>query len=301
MSYEQKDRSVEAGEPVEFYKFVGELDVYRYTTDNVPGVCDGELYLPLPGGIGRTAIEVTGVVSNLITNDIDIPADTELAKRYCYKITPGMISVEIRRAHRGDDWNTQFQLEWRGYGLETSVTGDRATIKTGSLIQSALNGNLSAVYYQRLCNHELGDARCKIDRSLYSRSSTIVKVQHQIITVAYDGGIPGLLDAGNMIVERTGENRVIFTNENNIVTVAFPFLDIRQGDTVKMLLGCDHQRTGHCRKRFNNVKNYGGFDFVPKSNIVAVVNTTTETHIEEKTRSNGFWNVFASMIRFFGS
>lgn len=276
MSYDANERSVDKGAPVEFYKFTGELDVYRYTTDNVPGVCAGELYVPLPGGITRNGVMITGELDTPVTVDVTLPADTDVARRYCYKTTPGMLSVEIRRAHRGDDWNTDFEIEWHGYGMETSVSGSRATIKTGSLVQAKLSGILSPIYYQRLCNHELYDAQCGVDRNDHLRNAFVTKVQNQVITVDFDGGVPNQYALGDITVARTGERRSVFSSLDNSLIATFPFLDIVVGDEVVLALGCDHQRLGHCKQRFNNVDRYGGFDFVPSNNIIADFDINTE-------------------------
>src|SRR5690606_23628846 len=82
------------------------------------------------------------------------------------------------------------------------------------------------------------------------------------------------LKAGEIVNTRTGEKRGIYDNNSNIVTISYPFVDIIPGDEVELVYGCDHKRTGHCRLRFDNVVNYGGFDFIP------VVNPFTDLHFD---------------------
>lgn len=277
MSYAQKDRSIQDGEPVEFYKFSSPLGTFRYTSDSRPGVCNGEMYLVLPGGIDRTSIETGSVVDTLMTMDFTAPSDSELAKLYCYQITPEEMVVEVRRAHRGDDWNTEWRMEWQGLGLDTSVSGRLATIKTGSILQTKLRGNTASIYYQRMCNHVLFDERCKVDRGDWTITATVTKVQRQLITVDNDGTGDGELKAGEIEVVRTGERRTIYDNQNNIVTIGYPFGDAKEGDEVRLVFGCDHKRLGHCKARFDNVVNYGGFDFIP------TVNPFTDLNFEGKT------------------
>src|SRR5690606_30123677 len=163
----------------------------RYTSDNVPGVCDGELYLPLVGGISKTTIETSTVSDSVVTCDIIIPASCELARLYCYEVTPDSLIVEVRRAHRGDDWNTEWKMEWYGFGMDTSTSGDESIIRTGSVIQAMLTGNIASLYYQRSCNHALFDSRCKVNKADWTQTTTIVKIQAQIITVADDYAVNG--------------------------------------------------------------------------------------------------------------
>ena len=266
MSYEQKDKSVKDGAPVEFYKFSSALGVFRYTSDNVPGDCDGEHYEVLPGGVERTAIETGSVVDTIMTMDFSFSAKSDLAKLYCYGTTPEELIVEVRRAHRGDDWATDFKIEWLGIGLDTSVRGMLATIKTGSIIQAKLSGNVATVYYQRMCNHVLFDARCKVNKADFTFTATVTKVQNQLITVDNDATTNGELKAGEIQVIRTGESRIIHDNQDNIIAVSYPFGNVQEGDTVNLVYGCDHARMGHCKNRFDNVVNFGGFPFIPVTN-----------------------------------
>jgi len=285
MTYTQKDRSIQDGEPVEFYKFIGPFGEFRYTSDNVPGTCDGDIYLPIEGGIDRTSIETGSIVDTIMTMDFRLPADSELAKLYCYKTTPDQILVEVRRAHRGDDWNTEFEMEWKGYGLGTSVSGHLAVIQTGSVLQSKLRGNVASIYYQRMCNHILFDERCKMNKEDWTLTATVAKVQNQLITVNDDGTGNDQLKAGEIKVPRTGETRSIYANANNIISISYPFVDIQVGDTVELTFGCDHKRLGDCKLRFNNVTNYGGFDFIPVVNPFTDLNFdayVTETLKQER-------------------
>lgn len=266
MTYAQKDRSVQDGQPVEFFKFTGPFGTFRYTSDNEPGVCEGELYSVIPGGVTRTTIEVTSVADSAVTMDFALPADSPVPQLYCFKRTPELMTVEVRSAHRGDDWNTEFMIEWIGYGLETSVRGDFATIRTGSIIQTRLQGNVANVYYQRMCNHILGDERCKVDLGDWTLTATITKVQNQIITVDNDGTGNTELKAGEIVNVRTGERRGIYNNVDNRISVSYPFIDLVVGDEVNLIFGCDHRRLGDCKLRYNNVINYGGTDFTPITN-----------------------------------
>lgn len=55
-------------------------------------------------------------------------------------------------------------------------------------------------------------------------------------------------------------------NINNLVTLPQSFIDLKVGDAVTLLHGCDHARLGDCKNKFNNVVNYGGMDFIPTVN-----------------------------------
>lgn len=274
MTYAANDRSIESGAPVEFYKFTGPFGIFRYTSDNEPGVCNGETYLPLIGGISKTAVETSTVVDSVVTCDITIPASSELAKLYCYVTTPDDLMVEVRRVHRGDDWNTEWKMEWFGFGMDTSTSGDQSVIRTGSVIQAMLTGNIASLYYQRSCNHALFDSRCKVNKAGWTLTTTIVKIQSSLITVDNDQTADGSLSGGEIINTRTGESRSIYENNDNEIKISYPFTEAEIGDTIELVFGCDHRRLGDCMNRFNNVNNYGGFDFIP------TVNPFTDLHFD---------------------
>lgn len=269
MTYLKKDRSVDDGAPVEFYKIVGPFGTIRLTTDNTPGILGGEIYNPLPGSISRSAIELSAVTDSTVTVDVIIPSDSEVAKLCCYKSSPDFLTVTILSAHRGDDWSTDFRVEWVGYGLSTSVSGDYATIKTGTAIQTLLGGNLGTVYYQRSCNHALFDERCKINKADWTITSTVTYIEGSMVRVVNDQAADHELRGGEIYIARTGEIRAIQDNVDNLIYVSYPFFDIELGEELEITYGCDHLRLGHCKQRFNNVANYGGMDWIPVDNPFA--------------------------------
>lgn len=288
MTFAQKDRSTQDGQPVEFIEFTGPFGTFRYTTNDVPSTCDGEIYLPLPGGVRRTSIETSSIIDTIMTMDFMMPAKSDLARLYCYKRSPETLTVIVRKAHRGDDWNSEFEIEWFGFGMNASVKGHTATISTGSVIQAQLNGNLGSVYYQRLCNHVLFDDRCKVDPGDWTTEATVVKIQSQLITVDNDGLANGELRIGQIVNTRNGERRGVYDNVNNIISVSYGFVDIEVGDTVELILGCDHKRLSHCKQRFDNVVNYGGFDFIPTRNPFE--DLTLNAKVTESTKKKQWYD-----------
>lgn len=278
MTYAVKDKSVHDGAPIECYEFVATHKTWRYTSYHEAVQVAGQWYTPLP--ITRTAIEVGSVVDSQTTMDFNIPSDHEIAQQFCYTISPKGLVVTVRRVHQGDDYSTDYKVEWIGQMSGSSYAGNWATIKTASKIRTALNGYLSSVFYQKTCNHVLYDERCKADREAHTEEATVTKIQRQIITVddmVYDNSD---LIGGTMTNTRTGEQQGIISNDNNVLRIGYPFFDLEVGDVVELTLGCDHQRLGHCKNRFDNVVNYGGFDFVPEINPFEKLVYTSATRTE---------------------
>lgn len=271
MSFTDADISPHDGKPVEFYKFIGSAGTFCYTSDNEEQVLDGDVYYPTP--VTRTGIETGSIVDTTMTMDINVPSNSDVARLYCLKTSPDALKVEVRKRHRD---TSESVIEWQGYLLDVTVSTLWATLKTGSVIQDKLRNNVANIYYQRTCNHVLFDERCKVSRAAFTNTAEIVKVQNQLITVDNDGAADNSLKAGEITNTRTGEIRGIYSNENNVLRISYPFVDLKVGDTVELTYGCNHARLGDCKHRFNNVVNYGGFDFIPTMNPFTDLNPDTK-------------------------
>jgi uncharacterized phage protein (TIGR02218 family) len=293
MTYATKDRSVSDGAPIECYQFVAPFRTWRYTSHSEPITVAGNVYTPLP--IVRTAIDTNSIIDTLTTMDFIIPSMDSLAFAFCFAQSPKELIVTVYRVHEGDDYSTDYKVEWTGTLSNASANGDLAVLSTASLFQTELNSNMSAVFYQRSCNHILYDARCKVVKATYTASAVVTKIQDQIITV--DDMVYALdeLISGEMLNTRTNEVQGIISNALNVIRVGYKFFDIVVGDTVELSLGCDHSRLGHCKTRFNNVVNYGGFDFIPSKDVFGALNYTTlidtigkvrDAQVSDTTKSN---------------
>lgn len=283
MSYAVKDKSVSSGAPIECYEFIAQHKTWRYTSYHSQVTVAGEVYDPLP--ITRTAIEITSIIDSPATMDFNLPSDHEICRQFCYIISPKQMVVIVRRVHEGDDFSTDFKVEWTGRYAGGASSGKWGTLKTASILATELNGFLSSVYYQKTCNHVLYDERCKAVRADFTETAIITKIQNQIITVDDMVYTDDDLIGGVMTNTRTSEVQGIISNDVNIMRIGYPFFDLLVGDTVELTLGCDHQRLGHCKTRFNNVDNYGGFDFVPEINPFEKLVYTTAVRTE--TNTNG--------------
>lgn len=277
-----KDTSVQDGMPIECYKFISPIGTFRYTSNPRQVTMGGEVYDPLP--VTRTTIEVSSVIDTLSSMDFNLPADHDLVAAYCFEDAPESLRVEARRGHQGDDLSTEFTVEWVGEWTGASVSGMWATFKTGSVLQTKLNGNTSSVYYQRICNHILFDVRCKVVRADFTKTTTVDVIQGQLITVDDDQDVNGYYNGGDIVNTRTGERRSIVSNTDNVIRSNSRFYDLIVGDTVELTPGCDHVRLQDCKNKYDNVVNYGGFDFVPTHNPFTDLPTQSWVTTEVKTQ-----------------
>lgn len=281
MTYDTRDRSVADSEPIECFKFEAPHKTWYLTSYNEAVTVDGDLYEPT-SGLTHTAFEVSSVLDSLTTVDFKLPSSHELARHFCFGLSPRFLLITVKTAHKDDLAN--FKVEFTGRILGTGAEGEYGVIKTGSITQTELDDFLSSVFYQKTCNHVLFDERCKVLRATFTQTAIVVKIQGQIITVDDMVFAADELILGEMTNTRTGEKVGIVSNAANVIGVGFRFFDLIVGDTVELTQGCNHLRLGHCKTRFNNVDNYGGFDFTPEVNPFEELDFTARTIVTIKTK-----------------
>lgn len=264
-TFKQADISVSLGSPVEFYKFTGELGEYFYTSDNEPHTYGGDVYEP--ANISRSAIEVTATADSIVTNDITLPVTNTLVQLYCLLKMPASLSVEIFRWHRGTDIATQTEKVWSATAVGFKADQKEGVISTQLSLQAYLTLSTNQVICQAQCNHRLYDRFCKVNVADFTWHSTITRIKGVQIFIDTTG-IPvsdNNLKLGKIIIDRTGENRVITESVSTRVSVTHEFIDAIIGEPVTVIAGCEKSYTA-CKDKFNNLVNFGGFKWLPVDN-----------------------------------
>lgn len=263
MSYDDFEGSAHDGAPVECYKFIGAFRTYYYTSADVVTTVNGEDYEPVAGR--RGTIRSGTQSDDTLALEIELPFDVDVVRDYAYAESPPTLTLEVYRVHRGSSFSTDWILMWKGKVSSFNVDGRVAKVRVPSIFARALQGDLPSAYYQAPCNHVLFDSRCKVSRAANSTVTTVTDVSTTAFNVVSDGGVDGVLTAGEAVVTRTGERRLILGNLAGTVTINFPFVDMKVGDEVTLTVGCDHAYTT-CKAKFNNTINYGGHPFIPSDN-----------------------------------
>lgn len=263
MSYLTAEASGHDGSPVECYKFIGTFRTYRYTSADSAQTVNGEVYQPVAGRRGN--IRAGTQSDDNLSLEIELPFDVDVVRDYAYSESPPGLTLEVYRVHRNTDFATDWVLLWKGKVSAFNVDGRVAKIRVPSIFSRALQADLPSAYYQAPCNHVLFDARCKLARASYTITTTVTEPGTNAFTVASDGAADGELAAGEAVITRTGERRLILGNISDTITINYPFVDLRDGDEVELTLGCDHAFST-CKAKFNNSINFGGHPFIPADN-----------------------------------
>lgn len=266
MSYENNERSVQNGAPIELYEFRAPgYRPFRYTSAPVAISRHGQIYSPRAMERSRLKIATQDTDDHYL--EITLPSYDQYVRQFGVKIAPFGLEVAIFRYHDSDPPESAIAL-WLGPVTAITIAGDTATIRTSSAFGAILSGNLPSVYFQAPCNWTLFDAQCKVNRDLWSFTATVTSVNANTVSLsAWDPGFESTsFLGGEMVCPRTGERRMIALRSGLSVTLSFPFADIEIGDTIRLSAGCNHSFSD-CRDKFNNAVEYGGDRFVPWINI----------------------------------
>lgn len=263
MSYDDYEKSVDDGAPVELYAFNSEVYDFYFTNNHVPVTFGGNVYEPMQ--INRSDINISGVIVSPETMDVTVPRDTEIGDKYGKAFSPPDMSLRIFRRHRQEaDYKKIFVGITVMFNHRSS---DLFVISCVPRIQMLLNRQMSANRYANKCNHDLFDNRCKVVRDDFTWETTIADIvgpSNQYIEVANDHNVNGRLKFGDVIIN--GEYRMILNNTDDVIKVRYPFTEIEIGDPVVLVAGC--AKTKPACIEFDNFVNYGGFPLQPKKNVV---------------------------------
>lgn len=266
MTYETSEYSVHDARPVECFKFIGSFRTYRYTSAEEEVTVAGETYLPIPGKRGM--IRAGTQQDDNLSLDIEMPFDTDVVEDYAYAESPPSLSLELYRVHRGTNFATDFVLLWKGKVTSFSVDGRVAKVRVPSVFARALQADLPSAYYQAPCNHVLFDSLCSVSRAANTTTTSVETTASLAVTVADVSDPDNVLAGGEIVNTRTGERRLILSNQAGVINFSYPFVDMIAGDPVELTKGCDHSFST-CKSKFSNGARFGGHPYIPADNPFA--------------------------------
>lgn len=271
MTYLESEVSVHGGKPVELFRYAGTYQTFRYTS--APKVIsfqaddEAEAFDYLPIAMKRSTVKHITQDDDGGEVTIDMPVKTDIITAYGFQIAPPELKLTVFRMHNPGEYIRY----WHGHVENISVAKGVATIRVPSEFAAALNADFPNVFFQGPCNHNLYDARCKVDPALWSFATQVTSINGNEVKVASIGGLSGKLIGGDAVLN-SGERRTIVSENGADETgqrfmVKYPFAGIQVGDGITVMAGCDLSWNGDCDTRFDNTINFGGFPFIPNVNV----------------------------------
>jgi hypothetical protein len=282
-TYAQDEASVQDSDPRELITIevnppIGA--VYRHTSGTEDVLHNGIVYKAI--AIDRDELK-TPMPEEDAEAQILIPIDHLLARRYPRQgVPPSQIVVAIQRLQVRSG---EVQQLWKG--LVTSMAADDviARFLIPSRTMQALKKLLPQLGAMRACPHVVYSTRgCKVSESGSSPDGIPFKCSTTTINVAGRdvrldlSNVPAdnarrtdWLRFGKLVHVASGEQRSIVkqTDPNPGVSTVTDIqlferiVEMKNGDAVLLLAGCDHVVTTGCRDKFGNRGNYGGMPHLP--------------------------------------
>ena len=130
--------------------------------------------------------------------------------------------------------------------------------------------------YNRRCDADLGDGRCRVNLSAFRATGTVTAIEapEQIIASGLDAFSAGFFDGGRLVFESGANAGLVLAIDSTRAVdggIELRFwlpLEVlpESGDTFEITAGCD-KSFSTCRTRFSNHLNFQGFPHVPGSDF----------------------------------
>jgi uncharacterized phage protein (TIGR02218 family) len=248
--------------PIDLYRIVMGPLVWTLTA-SVDQVYNSETYTET--AMSRNGIEQKNEISKA-SIEVKIPIDHELALNLLTSYSEEVMTITIFTKIDGD--------------VETSWKGRLASIKPGeaefamnfeSVFTSLRRPGLRA-RFQRSCRHALYGRGCTLDYNDFASVATISAIVGNTLTVPeallqtdgyFIGGMVGAGDGAlSYVINHVGDQLTLQRINYSILT---EFALTGVGTAITLYPGCNRLRAT-CITKFNNLANYGGFDWIPEKN-----------------------------------
>jgi len=263
MTYQAAENSSAAGRPVELFEFGLGARQWRYTSAQIAQTHVGHHYAPV--SIQRSALE-QGAELQRLTLTVTIARDDDVAAQWRAAPPDGVMSLTIYRRHLSDP-TAETIVAWKGRVTGCRFMGGCAELSCEPVATSLKRPGLRA-RYSLLCRHPLYSAGCGVAKESFAAVGAVGAVSGVTVTIEAAGGQPSGFFVAGMLKTADGAARMIVAHTGNTITLTAPFPGLSAGMTVTLYAGCDHS-LAHCRDRFGNLANFGGFPFIPGKNPFA--------------------------------
>lgn len=198
--------------------------------------------------------------------DVQLSLDNEVAIRWMQDNGERVVTLTIfERAKNGT-----ISVVWKGRLASVSPGMTSVTLKMESIFTSLRRTGLRA-RYQRSCRHALYGRGCNLDPETFAVAGSVTAVAERTFTIEEAAALGDGYFIGGMLRAPDGTLSYVINHVGNAVTVqrlSYALIEeITNGVPFDVTLypGCDHSRAT-CDAKFDNLLNYGGFDFIPQKN-----------------------------------
>jgi uncharacterized phage protein (TIGR02218 family) len=255
MAFENDERSIEDGRPIQLYRFAigGNFWYYTNADDDIEKV--GQLWKAI--AITDDGVNQTGEAAS---DALTLTTTTDIVVSQMYQSYPPSrpVQVAIFQAHEESD---NVRALYVGEVTQHNIPRPGTAVFTCETIAATMAREGLRLGWQRTCPYALYDpVTCKVDKALFAVAGTVGAVVDNIVTIAALSAHPtGRFDGG--FIEWTDpvrgiERRGIETHNDDEITMFGTADGIETGMSITAYPGCPRTTTG-CTS-FGNIDNYGG-------------------------------------------
>lgn len=238
--------------------------VLRFTTSSTQKTFNGETYQPY--AFTHNDIEIS---QESTSGNLSLKLPSNFPNLSVFLSNPQIVHVKL--------WilkNNEFErIVFEGDVVSAKLTLNTLEL-TASQMDSSTTLSIPSKSYSGNCQHALfsqssTQAACGLDKSAFKKTGIVEQIINaRTLKLNFDGyQNPTWLELGSLTLTRTNESRLIKSGNSSFeVSLNFGFSDVVEGDVFEFYPGCDKQRLGHCRNRYNNEINFYGHDRVPGQN-----------------------------------
>lgn len=268
MSNGSREKSAQGGEPVLLFHFAQGSRNWRYTNASMLIRHQNADWDPAP--ISVDSINISEEFSKN-TIRVTLPRDNDLALELLKApVSAAPTTLTIFRGHHALQGYLEETLTyWKGRVISATASGSTITLECEPVFTSLKLYGLRA-RFQRTCRFALYSPECGVDSTYFRQTLTITSA---ISLTEYNYSSTSLSNnwlTGGMLLDPDGTLIYIVEQNNGRLRLIRPspslFDAVKSGSQVVLVYpGCDHT-IETCRLKFNNVRNFGGFPWIPESN-----------------------------------
>jgi hypothetical protein len=247
--------------PIDLYRFVTATQVWTVTNVDTGRLKDGitynsEFYTPI--AMGRGTIEQKREVAkqNL---EIELPINHGISQYLLTTYSSEVFSLTVFTQR-----NLTTETSWKGRLASFKLDTNCIKLVFESVFSGLRRIGLRAAY-QSSCRHALYGKGCNLAIESFATVASLTARSGNIVTVpSANLQADGYYTAG--ILRAPDDSLSYITNHvgtaltlQRITPVLLATLPL----AVKIYPGCNHARLT-CKNKFNNLVNYGGFDWIPQ-------------------------------------
>lgn len=249
---------------------------WKYTSHDEPVLFGGETFEPAPirGGRIRRSSEVK---TSTLSLDVDLLADPVLDALTNWPMDLLYVMVIKVFLDNLDDASAVFF----GFLDGMTVQGRRANV-TVSGYEKLLERNYPRFRTQVQCNYCFADSDCGLNEDDWAIETTATfQPGNALYSADFDAYPNDSFTWG--WVYCGGHKRMIIRHTGQAIWLRYPMPGVSYFGSydVRAVLGCD-RTLKHCRDKFSNHVNFGGFPWIPESDPVTSLRAPTSEPVGKK-------------------